>query len=77
LINSHDKLKYLSNAEITNLIENYIRRKDYRQIMKDRITNGYTYDQLSARYGFSAKQVKNIVKNCENDLCKIIEKKLH
>ena len=68
---------HLSNSEIVRLIEDYIRREDYRQILKDRMTKGRTYSQLAQTYGFSEKQIKNIVYKSEIVLANILESKVH
>lgn len=72
-----EALRRMTNAEISKFIDSYIRREDYRKILKDRMCNGYTYDQIAEIHGFSVKQIKNIVSKNENDLYKIMETKLH
>jgi DNA-directed RNA polymerase specialized sigma24 family protein len=66
----------LSNERISRLIDNYVRRSDYRRILKDRMINGLTYNQIANIYGFSEKQVKNIVYKNENALLKILDIKV-
>jgi DNA-directed RNA polymerase specialized sigma24 family protein len=66
----------LSNERISRLIDNYVRRSDYRRILKDRMINGLTYSQIANIYGFSEKQIKNIVYKNENALLKILDIKV-
>jgi DNA-directed RNA polymerase specialized sigma24 family protein len=66
----------LSNEKISRLIDNYVRRSDYRRILKDRMINGLTYSQIANIYGFSEKQIKNIVYKNENALLKILDIKV-
>ena len=66
----------LSNERISRLIDSYVRRSDYRRILKDRMINGLTYSQIANIYGFSEKQIKNIVYKNENALLKILDIKV-
>ena len=66
----------LSNERISRLIDSYVRRSDYRHILKDRMINGLTYSQIANIYGFSEKQIKNIVYKNENALLKILDIKV-
>lgn len=66
----------LSNEKISRLIDNYVKRSDYRRILKDRMINGLTYSQIANIYGFSEKQIKNIVYKNENALLKILDIKV-
>ena len=57
----------VSNSRIIFLIDEWIKSARDREIMKDRLINGFTYEALAEKYDMSVRQIKNIAyKN--NDL---------
>lgn len=56
----------------TELIDQWIFNKEYRDIAKRRLIDGVTYPKLSEQYGKSVRQLKNIVYSC----CDKLEKHL-
>lgn len=54
-------LNNLSNTEINNLIDNWIRNERNRYILKCRLVDGATYIDLATRFNLSERQVKSIV----------------
>ena len=57
----------LSRNEIEYLIDQFVFSSRYREILKDRLIEGMTYEMISTRHDLSVSQVKNIIrKNKEN-----------
>ena len=57
----HVNASELTNSELAILIYEKVHSERDRQIMKDRLINGLTYEKLAERYDLSTRQVKNIV----------------
>lgn len=55
------KFDDMSNSEIRHIIDEYIHSERDRCLLKDRYTNGYTYERLGEMYDLSTLQVKRIV----------------
>lgn len=53
----------LSNTEINNLINEWIRSDRNRHILKCRLIDGATYVDLATRFNLSERQVKSIVRD--------------
>ena len=51
----------LSNSEVYYLIDQWIRNDRDREILKDRLINGLTYERLAEKHDMSVRQTKNIV----------------
>lgn len=54
------KLNY-TNSEITRRIDDLIHNAKYREILKDRLIDGLTYDELAGKHGYSVTHIKTIV----------------
>lgn len=54
------------------LIDDWIIRQDYRDILKDRLLNGLTFSELADKYGYSERHLKTIVYKSEETLFKHI-----
>jgi ribosome-binding protein aMBF1 (putative translation factor) len=67
---------YLSmpNSEIEALISEYIHGDFHRDILKDRMISGMTYEQIAEKRNYSVRQIKNIVKEQETILFTVYEK---
>jgi hypothetical protein len=50
----------LSRDDIVYLIQQFVFSKRDRQVIYDRLIDGLTFDQLSAKHDLSVRQVKNI-----------------
>ena len=50
-----------SNTDMSKAIDDYIHSDRDRQILKSRLIDGLTYDELSDRYHLSARRIKTIV----------------
>lgn len=51
----------LSRDEICYLIEQFVFSKRDRQMIRDRLIDGMTYEELAEKYYMSVRQIKNIV----------------
>lgn len=50
-----------TNSQISSLIDEHIHNAIHRQMLKDRLIDGMTYERLAEKYDLSTQQVKNIV----------------
>jgi len=62
-----------TTTEITALIREYVHNERNREILKRRLIDGRTYEQLAEEFDLSPRQIKNIVYKAE----KILFSKLH
>ena len=51
----------IANSEIDYLIDQWIRSKRDRAILKDRLINGMTFERLAEKHDMSVRQIQNIV----------------
>lgn len=51
----------LSNSQIEHLINEWCKSEKYREILKYKFIDGYTYEQIAEIVDMSARQIKNIV----------------
>lgn len=54
-------LDELSNSEVAHLIDEWIRGKRDRAILKRRLIDGICYEPLAEEFGLSVRHVQNIV----------------
>lgn len=59
-----------SNTDMSKAIDDYIHSDRDRQILKSRLIDGLTYDELSDRYHLSARRIKTIVYKAQEGLFK-------
>ena len=57
-----------TNSQIADLINEYIHSARDRDLMKDRLIDGLTYERLAERYDISVAQVKRIVYKTQMNL---------
>lgn len=50
-----------TNSQISALIDEYIHKERDRQILKDRLVDGLTYDELADKHFLSFQQIRTIV----------------
>lgn len=50
-----------TNSQISSLIDEHIHHALHREMLKDRLIDGMTYERLAEKYDLSTQQVKNIV----------------
>lgn len=51
----------ISNNDLSAIIENWIKNQRDRQILKRKLIDGITYEQLSEEFELSVKQIYRIV----------------
>lgn len=56
----------LPRSELEKLINEWIYKEKYREILKDRLLDGMTYEALAEKYGMSDRQMKRIVYKAED-----------
>ena len=63
-----ERMKYsfdgITNRQFSELVDDWIKDKRSRQILKDRFIDGMTFDELSEKYHLSDRHVKRIVYSC-------------
>ena len=62
------ELDNLSRSQIEFLIDEWILNEKHRAVLKRRLLDGITYEELSEEFHFSVRQIKNIVYRSENKL---------
>lgn len=63
----------ISNSDIANMIDEWIRSERDRHIMKRRLIDGICFEPLAEEFDLSVRQIKNIVYRCEKILFKHFE----
>ena len=58
----------LTNTELRKFIDDFIRDASVREILKDRLCDGYTFEALAEKHGYSARHIKRIVYRAEAKL---------
>ena len=54
-----------TNSQIRELVKEHIHSEIDRQMVYDRLVNGYTFDRLSEKYGLDIKTVRKRVHRSE------------
>ena len=55
------KIKELSNSQISDLIDEWIRGERNRKLLKRRLIDEICYEPLAEEFDLSAAQIKNII----------------
>lgn len=63
-------LDNVTNSEISHWIDEYIHSKRDRAILKDRLIDGLTYENIAEKYDLSVRRVKTITYRAEERLFK-------
>ena len=61
-------MKEYTNSEIGKLIDEYIHSERDRRILRLRLIDGFTYEQIAELVDMSVRQVKNIVYRAQERL---------
>ena len=64
------ELENLSNSDLSNLIDEWIRSDRDRAILKRRLIDGICYEPLADEFDMSVRRMKTIVSNAEIKLFK-------
>lgn len=66
-------MKEYTNSQIKELIDEYIHSDRDRQMLKSRLVDGLTFEQLAEKYDLSVRQVKRIVYKRQDAVFKYLE----
>ena len=64
----------LTNDQVRQAIDDYIRVASVREILKDRLCEGLTFEELAEVHGYSTRHIKRIVYKAEAALFARISK---
>jgi DNA-directed RNA polymerase specialized sigma subunit len=64
----------LSRSELEYLIEEYVLSSRDRRIMKSRVIDGMTYEDIAEMYDMSVTQICTIVKTCKERMFKHLQR---
>lgn len=67
------KIDEMSNPQIVNVIDTWIRGERNRELLKRRLIDGICYEPLAEEFDLSVAQVKNIIYKEQTKLFKKIE----
>lgn len=67
------KIDEMSNPQIANVIDTWIRGERNRELLKRRLIDGICYEPLAEEFDLSVAQVKNIIYKEQTKLFKKIE----
>lgn len=56
-----ESMKEYTNSQIIELIDEHIHSDRDRQMLKSRLVDGLTFEQLAERYDLSVRQTKRII----------------
>lgn len=51
-----------ANSRVSELIDEYIHNARDREILRDNLVDGMTYDQLAGKYDLSYERIKTIIR---------------
>lgn len=68
------KIDELSNTQISDLINEWVRGERNRKILKRRLIDEICYEPLAEEFDLSVAQVKNIIYKEQDKLFQIIER---
>lgn len=51
----------ISNKDLIELIDNWVKDSRVRQMLKDRFIDGLTFDEISAKHNISTRHCKRLV----------------
>lgn len=68
-----DGFENLSNSQLTELIDEWIRSERDRAILKRRLIDGVCFEPLAEEFDLSVRQVKNIVYKSQDRLFRKIK----
>lgn len=62
------RIDEIANSTIIAVIDEWIHNEKHRAILKDRLVNGLTYEQLAEAHNISVRHAKAIVYKTEDKL---------
>ena len=67
------KYNDISNSELANLIDEWVRGERNRKMLKDRLINGMLYEPLAEKYNLSVRATQNIIYKASEQLFKHVK----
>ena len=61
-----------TNSQISSLIDEHIHHALHRKMLKDRLIDGMTYEQIAEKHDITARQTKNIIYKSMDRLIKYL-----
>ena len=61
-----------TNSQISFVIDEHIHHALHRQMLKDRLIDGMTYEQIAEKHDMSVRQTKNIIYKSMDRLIKYL-----
>lgn len=61
-----------TNSQISSLIDEHIHHALHRQMLKDRLIDGMTYEQIAEKNDMSVRQIKNIIYKSTDKILKYL-----
>ena len=65
-------MKDYTNSQISSLIDEHIYHAIHRQMLKDRLIDGMTYEQIAEKHDMSVRQTKNIIYKATEKILKYL-----
>ena len=61
-----------TNSQISSLIDEHNHHALHRQMLKDRLIDGMTYEQIAEKHDMSVRQIKNIIYKSTDKILKYL-----
>ena len=61
-----------TNSRISAVIDEHIHHSLHRQMLKDRLIDGMTYEQIAEKHDMSVRQTKNIIYKSTDKILKYL-----
>lgn len=61
-----------TNSQISSIIDEHIHNALHRQMLKDRLIDGMTYEQIAEKHDITDRQTKNIIYKSMDRLIKYL-----
>ena len=61
-----------TNSQISSVIDEHIHHSLHRQMLKDRLIDGMTYEQIAEKHDMSVRQTKNIIYKATEKILKYL-----
>ena len=61
-----------TNSQISSVIDEHIHHAFHRQMLKDRLIDGMTYEQIAEKHDMSVRQTKNIIYKATDRILKYL-----
>ena len=61
-----------TNSQISSLIDEHIHHARHRKMLKDRLIDGMTYEQIAEKHDITDRQTKNIIYKATEKILKYL-----